>query len=408
MRVLWIKSDFPLPADTGGKIRTRHLLSELAKRCEVTFLSYIPPDLDGKWINEMRGYGIKVESVPLPEENKSGLGFKFRVISKLFSSRPYIVNKYMTTAMIDRIKQIIANSQIDVVLCDFLEMAWCADYCANIPRVLFEHNVETLIWRRYHEVEKNPLKQLYFAREKERMHRFEQDACSRFQQVLTVSDNDGKLLCSEFGLKRFVTIPTGVDTSYFHPLGREVRGRLVFSGSMDWMPNIDGFWWFYRSILPLLRQDIPDISFTVVGRRPAEDIVAVGRSDKSVTITGTVADVRPDVASAQLYIVPLRVGGGTRIKIYEALAMRKCVVSTTIGAEGLPLADGVNIVLADTEADFAKKIKELLRDDYKRNTIAEAGYRLVTEKYSWSKAADKMYQALSAVAGAGNDVKVRN
>ena len=124
------------------------------------------------------------------------------------------------------------------------------------------------------------------------------------------------------------------------------------------------------------------------------------QDDKSVIITGTVADVRPEVAAGQIYVVPLRVGGGTRIKIYEALAMRKCVVSTTIGAEGLPLTDGVNIVLADGESEFAKKVTELLRDDNKRNRIAEAGYRLVTEKYSWSKAAEKLHEALKTAAGA--------
>jgi polysaccharide biosynthesis protein PslH len=408
MKVLWLKSDFPLPADTGGKIRTMNLLSALAKLCDVTFLSYVPPELDGKWINQMRGFGVKVESVLQPEENKEGLAFKLRVLTKLLSSRPYIVNKYITPEMIQRINKITAEQQIDVVVCDFLEMAWSAEHLGGIPKVLFEHNVETLIWRRYHEVEKAFLKKLYFAYEKKRLERFERDGCARFDQVLTVSDNDGELLRREFGLRRYVTIPTGVDTGFFHPLGRETRNRLVFCGSMDWMPNIDGFWWFYREILPIIRQDIADVSFAVVGRRPAEDIVKVGQDDKSVTITGTVADVRPEVAAGQIYVVPLRVGGGTRIKIYEALAMRKCVVSTTIGAEGLPLTDGVNIVLADGENEFAKKVTELLHDDNKRNRIAEAGYRLVTEKYSWNKAAEKLHLALKAAAGLRGDSRAKD
>jgi polysaccharide biosynthesis protein PslH len=408
MKVLWLKSDFPLPADTGGKIRTMNLLSALAKLCDVTFLSYVPPELDSKWINQMRGYGVRVESVIRPEENKEGLAFKLRVLSKLLSSRPYIVNKYITPEMTQQIKRIIAERQIDVVVCDFLEMASYAEHLSGIPKVLFEHNVETLIWRRYHEVEKVFLKKFYFAYEKKRLERFERDSCARFDQVLTVSDNDGELLRKEFGLRRYVTIPTGVDTGFFHPLGRETRHRLVFCGSMDWMPNIDGFWWFYREILPIIRHDIADVSFAVVGRRPAEDIIKVGQDDKSVIITGTVADVRPEVAAGQIYVVPLRVGGGTRIKIYEALAMRKCVVSTTIGAEGLPLTDGVNIVLADGENEFAKKVTELLRDDNKRNRIAEAGYRLVTEKYSWSKAAEKLFATLKTVADLRGDSRAKD
>jgi polysaccharide biosynthesis protein PslH len=408
MKVLWLKSDFPLPADTGGKIRTMNLLSALAKLCDVTFLSYVPPELDGKWINQMRGFGIRVESVAQLEENKEGLAFKLRVLSKLLSSRPYIVNKYITSEMTQQIKNVTAERQIDVVVCDFLEMAWCVEHLGGIPKVLFEHNVETLIWRRYYEVEKATFKKLYFAYEKRRLERFERDSCARFDQVLTVSDKDGELLRKEFGLRRYVTIPTGVDTGFFHPLGRETKHRLVFCGSMDWMPNIDGFWWFYREILQIIRRDIADVSFAVVGRRPAEDIVKVGQDDKSVIITGTVADVRPEVAAGQIYVVPLRVGGGTRIKIYEALAMRKCVVSTTIGAEGLPLTDGVNVVLADGENEFAKKVTELLRDDNKRNRIAEAGFRLVTEKYSWSKAAEKLHEALKAVAGLRGDSRAKN
>jgi polysaccharide biosynthesis protein PslH len=408
MKVLWLKSDFPLPADTGGKIRTMNLLSALAKLCDVTFLSYVPPELDGKWINQMRGYGVKVESVIRAEENKEGFAFKLRVLAKLWSSRPYIVNKYITPEMTQRVRKVTSEQQIDVVICDFLEMASYAKHLGGLPKVLFEHNVETLIWRRYHEVEKAFFKRLYFAYEKRRLERFERDSCAWFDQVLTVSDKDGELLRKEFGLRRYVTIPTGVDTGFFHPLGREIKHRLVFCGSMDWMPNIDGFWWFYREILPKIKQDIADVSFAVVGRRPAEDIIKTGQDDKSIIITGTVADVRPEVAAGQIYVVPLRVGGGTRIKIYEALAMHKCVVSTTIGAEGLPLTDGVNIVLADSENDFAKKVTELLRDDNKRNKIAEAGFRLVTEKYSWSKAAEKLHSALKSVAGLHGDSRARN
>lgn len=398
MRILWIKSDFPLPADTGGKIRTRQLLTELAKRNNITFLSYIPPDLDPKLVNQLRGVGIRVESIARAEERKEGAVFHLRVLKNVFSSRPYIVSKYVTGEMTDRINALLAAEPIDVVVCDFLEMGWCVEHVVGVPSVLFEHNVETLIWRRYFQVERNLLKKLYFAYETRRIERFERNACCVFNRVLTVSDQDGALLRKEFGLHQYSAIPTGVDASYFHPIGRETRNRLVFCGSMDWMPNIDGFWWFFESIYPLIKMDFSDVSFTVVGRRPIAEIVAAGNGDSSINVTGTVADVRPEIAAAQLYMVPLRVGGGTRIKIYEAMAMKKCVVSTSIGAEGLPLTNGVNIVLADSAEDFSQRVKELLRDDIKRNRIAEAGYKLVTERYSWSKAAEKLHSALASIA----------
>ncbi|MGB5106029.1 MAG: glycosyltransferase family 4 protein [Candidatus Zixiibacteriota bacterium] len=398
--MLWIKSDFPLPADTGGKIRTRHLLTELAKRAEVTFLCYVTPELDPGYMAELRGYGVKVESIVRPEENKQGIGFYLRVLAKLLSPRPYIVNKYISQEMIEKVRVLATPEKCDVVICDFLEMAWCREYVSGVSTALFEHNVETMIWRRYHEVEVNPLKRLYFGYEKQRLERFEALACSTFDTVLTVSEQDGAQLKGEFGLRNFTVLPTGVDVEYFRPQPGEVKNRLVFCGSMDWMANIDGFWWFYQSIYPLIKAGVADVSFAVVGRRPGDDIRAVAANDAGVTVTGTVDDVRSYVAGGQLYIVPLRVGGGTRIKIYEAMAMKKCVVATSIGAEGLPLAAGEHIVIADGEAPFAESIKELLRDDNKRNKIAEAGYRLVTGNFGWSRSAEILYDALQSVRDA--------
>ncbi len=397
MKVLWIKSDFPLPADTGGKIRTLNLLKELAARCELTFLSYAPPELEHRWFDQLRGYGIRVETLLRPEERKSGLLFPLRVLSRLGSARPYIANKYITKEMTTRIKELSRPESNDIAVCDFLEMAWCLDYIQAIPRVLFEHNVETMIWRRYHEVERNPLKRAYFSFEKNRMKRFERESCRKSDHVLTVSANDGKLLQEQFDLQGFTEIPTGVDTEFFAPQPGEVEGRVVFCGSMDWMPNIDGFWWFYRDILPRLRELMPSVSFSVVGRRPGEDIVSTRNAETGIEITGTVSDVRPHVAAGQLYVVPLRVGGGTRIKIYEAMAMKRCVLSTSIGAEGLPLEPGKQIVIADDPLEFAEKANELLRDPDKRHRIAEAGHKLVTENFSWRNAADKLETALQKV-----------
>jgi len=402
VRVLWIKSDFPLPADTGGKIRTKHLLVELAKRAQVTFLCYIPPDHPKRYIDELEATGVRVVAIPRAEEIKSGPGFYFRVLRNLTSPRPYIVKKYISPELTARICELGTLASHDVVLCDFLEMAWCAEYVQGLPTVLFEHNVETMIWRRYCQVETNLLKRLYFDYEQGRVARAERAACAEFNAVLTVSRDDGELLKQEFGLSSYTMLPTGVDVEYFQPQAGEIAGRLVFCGSMDWMPNIDGFWWFYRSIYPHIRKAIPEVSFAVVGRRPGPEIVATNHTDGSVLVTGTVDDVRPHVAAAQLYLVPLRVGGGTRIKIYEAMAMKKCVVSTSIGAEGLPLVSGEHLVIADGEEAFADAVKELLLDANKRSRIAEAGSRLVTEHYSWSRAASVLYDALKALVASGN------
>ncbi|MFH2057172.1 MAG: glycosyltransferase family 4 protein [bacterium] len=404
MKILWIKSDFPLPADTGGKIRTKNLLFELAKQAEVSFLSYVPLDLDQTTIDQMRDAGIEPIGIERAEEKKSGLRFWLRVLFGLFSTRPYVARKYATARFKQRLAQLLASRGYDVVVCDFLEMAWCAPLLRDIPSVLFEHNVETVIWRRHAQVARNPLKKLYLIYEQRRMANFERWAGAQFDLVLTVSAEDGELLRESFGVSMFLTIPTGVDIGYFQPIkDTEHDNHLVLSGSMDWMPNIDAFWWFYREIYPKIKAEIPEVTLSVVGRRPPEEIRAVTAGDVSVSVTGTVPDVRPHVAAGQLFLVPLRVGGGTRIKIYEALAMGKCVVATSIGAEGLPLTDGEHLVLADTAAEFAAAIRDLLQDDKKRNRIASAGLRLVRERYSWNHAAAILHDGLQSLRTASKD-----
>jgi glycosyltransferase involved in cell wall biosynthesis len=335
------------------------------------------------------------------EERKQGVGFALRVAANLLSPRPYVANKYITGEMAARVKELISKSSIDLVVCDFLEMAWCAEMIDKVPKVLFEHNVESMIWKRHYQFADSLLKKAYLWYEKKRMARFERRACSQFDLVLTVSDSDGDLLAREFGVQRSLTVPTGVDSEYFRPQAGEAAGRLVLSGSMDWLPNIDAFWWFYREIYPQIREAIPEVTLTVVGRRPPGEIVGVGRRDPSVEVTGTVEDVRPHVAAGVLFLVPLRIGGGTRIKIYEAMAMSKCVVSTSVGAEGLPLTADETVVLADSAPEFAKKVIDLLRDDCERNRIAATGRRLVNERFGWRQAAATLHQGLTALMASG-------
>ena len=401
MNILWIKSDFPLPADTGGKIRTYELMRRMAKRCQITLLCYAPPDLEDHWRQKMLSCGIDIEIIQRREEVKRGLRFVLRVMFNLLSRNPYIVNKYVTDEMKETVERLVRDGAYDIVLCDFLEMAWCGEYATTVPRVLFEHNVETVIWRRYYNLESNPFKKLYFLYEKGRLKRFESEACASADLVLTVSEEDGRILDEEFGAGKYAVIPTAVDVDYFHPREGEITGRIVFCGSMDWMPNIDAFWWFYKSIFPFIKQEVQDLSFTVVGRRPGQAIVEVGRRDKDVTVTGTVEDVRPHVSKAQIYIVPLRIGGGTRLKIFEAMAMRKCVVSTQVGAEGLPVTDGEDIVIANDEGGFAERVLELLRNDEKRDQIANTAYELVKQRLSWDMAVEALYRALYSVAREG-------
>jgi glycosyltransferase involved in cell wall biosynthesis len=193
-------------------------------------------------------------------------------------------------------------------------------------------------------------------------------------------------------------ISTGVDADYFHPdNGNEQPNSLVFTGSMDWMPNEDGVRYFLHSILPLIRREIPEVTFTIVGRKPSEKLRAAAASESGVHVTGTVDDIRPYVREGAVYVVPLRIGSGTRLKIFEAMAMGKPIVSTTLGAEGLPISDGGDISIADQPAEFARKVCLLLRDPKERRRLGSAARQLVEQHYSWSAVAAEFNDVLCRV-----------
>jgi glycosyltransferase involved in cell wall biosynthesis len=219
---------------------------------------------------------------------------------------------------------------------------------------------------------------------------FEAATCPRFDCVVAVSREDREQMEREYGVKNIYDVPTGVDTAFFRPGDRQEHQRhnLVFTGSMDWLPNEDAIRYFTEQIMPRVKQSVPDVTLTVVGRDPYPALVELSKRDPSVIVTGRVEDVRPYMDQAAAYIVPLRIGGGTRLKIYEAMAMEKAIVSTSIGAEGLPVTEGTEIVLADTPESFADAVVKLLKD---RNLADEIGQRAaarVRKDFGWDTVAD--------------------
>jgi glycosyltransferase involved in cell wall biosynthesis len=217
-------------------------------------------------------------------------------------------------------------------------------------------------------------------------------------QVLAVSETDRDAFVPFVESGKLTVIPTGVDVEYFQPMPvEETANSLVFTGSMDWLPNEDAILYFVDAILPLIKQQCPDVSLEVVGRSPSRKLQALAEREKSMRLTGWVEDIRPFVARGSICIVPLRIGGGTRLKIFEAMAMSKTVVSTSVGAEGLPVRSGENILLADTPTDFAHSVVSLLRDPSERKRLGTSARALVQEKYSWPKVAESFARTLQGV-----------
>lgn len=391
MRILWLKTELLHPVDKGGRIRTYNMLRELRRAHHVTYLA-LDDGAGGREARERAAeYCHELVTVPHATRPKFTAGFYLELAQNMVSGLPYFMKKYESGAMRREVARLAGAGGFDVVVCDFLQPS------VNVPdglpaaAVLFQHNVEAMIWRRHYEVQKNPLKRAYLYGQWVKSWRYERRACRRFDRVVAVSREDAEVMRHEYGVGAVEDVPTGVDTEFFRPRGAEQRRahELVFTGSMDWLPNEDAIRFFTEQVMPLVRRAVPGVTLTVVGRNPYPGLVELGRRDPSVVVTGRVDDVRPYMERAAVYVVPIRVGGGTRLKIYEAMAMEKPVVSTTVGAEGLPVRDGEEIVIADGADAFAAAVVRLLTDDGAARSLGGRGAALVRERYGWARVAER-------------------
>jgi len=384
MKILWVKSGGLVPLDHGGKIRSYHLARELARRHDVTLFTFYPSTRDDKH-NELKSVFSRVIGLPLSIPAQRSRHEYLAYFKNLFSGLPYSMVKYCQPQAAKELRELLEQETFDIIVCDFLLTAAVIPWDLPGLKVIFTHNIEARIWQRHFQLARNPLWKAASYREFRTMKRMEQDYLKSADYVLTVSEVDRHFFCSFLDPLKIAVIPTGVDINYFRPKpDGEQLNTLVFTGSMDWKANEDGIVYFADKILPHIRRQIPDVSLFVVGRRPSARIEQLAARDSALKITGTVDDVRPYVAKASVYVVPLLVGGGTRLKIFEAMAMGKAVVSTSIGAEGLSVTPEENILLADDPVDFARQVILLLSDAKRRNELAHAARQLVERNYSWS------------------------
>jgi sugar transferase (PEP-CTERM/EpsH1 system associated) len=396
MRILWIKAGGLVPPDTGGKIRSYNILRELARHHTITFFSFYGAHAHD--VHHELETLFSVFCVPLKLPRSGSAAELCGYIANLFSSEPYTVNKYCRPEVRKQLTSVLQQENYDIILCDFLTPAALIPWNWHGPKVIFTHNVEAVIWRRHYEVAHNPLWKALSWYEWRRMKAAEERYLKRADHVLAVSENDRNTFSSFLDPGKLTVIQTGVDVDYFKPLSEvEQPYSLVFTGSMDWLPNEDGVVYFAKEILPLIRRQVPDISLRVVGRKPSATLQSLAARQGQVELTGWVEDVRPFLARGAVCIVPLRIGGGTRLKIFEAMAMGKAVVSTSIGAEGLPVRDGENILLADDPVTFTQSVVSLLRDPIRRREIGLAARKLVAEKYSWAKVTEDFATVLANV-----------
>jgi polysaccharide biosynthesis protein PslH len=363
------------------------MLRELKKDHHITYLTL--DDGSGGPTAHDKAFEYAHDIITVPHQTSTKFSFKFylELILNLVSGMPYALQKYVSVEMRHKVSSLAVSKNFDILICDFLASAVNLPSAINIPTLLFQHNVEAMIWRRHFEVAENRFQKSYLKMQWKRMIEYERKLCKNVDWIVAVSKHDAETIQRAYDVRSISHVGTGVDVDYFSQDPDDIsKGpEIVFTGSMDWLPNDDAVRWFLSEILPRIQERLPEASFSIVGREPSRSLVEYSRSKKGVTITGTVPDVRPYLSNAKTYVVPIRIGGGTRLKIYEAMAMGLPVVSTSVGAEGLPVNDGEGIIIRDSPGDFADAVIELLRDSDRARDIGLAGARVVRSKYGWDK-----------------------
>lgn len=382
----FISPRFLFPTDSGGKIRTTQILRGL-KGGAFDIKLVMPSTQD-----ERTKFGDQIETVC--DQHVTWVPNRQRKLLHLLKKFAWLLHRFPIPVQSDwdkggaRVVQQVLDEGTDLVVVDFPHSAVLAPDSFAAPSLMFTHNIEAEIFHRHWQVARFPLHKMIWRNQYRKMYRFEKAVLSRFDSVVAVSDRDRDFFCDDYGIRNCQVIPTGVDTDFFSYQQPLNSSQVVFCGSMDWMANIDGVEYFFDNVWSLIKDKVPNARMKVVGRAPPESLVRkISSSAPEWEFTGFVDDVRDHISGSAAFVIPLRVGGGTRIKAFEAMAMGAPVVSTSIGIEGLPVEHGEHLLVADDDAAFAENVVALLTDDQMRMAISRSARRSVEEEYGFRIAA---------------------
>ena len=386
MKLLFLTGTLPYPPTDGWKIRVFALLRGLARHHKVSVVSFMRPVDDALAVQRLRAQGITLHVIPRDPRYAPT-----KLLQGLVWRTAFPIVNYRDGRMSQLVHHILKSDTFDLVQVESIHMA---QYCMGLPQttILDLHNIESLLMRRYARQETNPLKRAYAEVTWRKLAAYERETCGLFSHCLTCSDEERVLLQTRCGVDRVSVIPNGVDVDAYAAQDIALPNgavpppvdRIVFVGRMDYHANVEGVRWFCRQVLPRIRAHRPRVLFQIVGGYPVPAISRLARAGE-IEVTGFVTDVRPYVKHASVVVVPLRVGGGTRLKILEAMAMSKPLVSTTVGAEGIEAVPDRDLIIADRAEDFADEVVSLLSQTERRQALGEAGYRLVQTQYNWER-----------------------
>ena len=393
MKILFITKSFPYPTDSGGRIRTYYILKGLSQEHDITLLTTIEHEEQRMLIPELLKVCSKVKVIKTRVETLLQLVGK--IIKNCFSQIPIVVERHYLKEVADEVNAQIHEAQpkFDIIHFDHLDTSIYLDCIpATMTTVLDEHNIVSNQVKTSALVERNFLKRFYMDIQLKKTLRYEASVCRKITRCFVCSDVDKRYLLRMAKDAHVVSVPNGVDVEYFggkswivgsqHKFSQDIP-TIIFVGTLDYGPGGTAVRYFCEDIFPLIQLNVPDVRFLVVGQNPPKYLQLLAEQNKNIVLTGRVDDIRPYVAQAQVFVVPLQSGSGTRLKILDAMAMNIPVVSTSIGAEGLAVCSGEHLFITDTPAAFGAAVSQLLQDLSLADNIRENASQLVQTKYSW-------------------------
>ncbi len=404
MKVLWISQNVPFPPKTGVLLRNYNLIRLASRFATVDLVAIakktvLPSSYAEAAIPELQRLCSTVQVVRLPTE-VSRLRFQAVVLKSLFTKTPFTVNWASAPVLRDVIGRALTDSSYDLVYFDSISLAAYRHVAAGTGRVLNHHNIESQLFERRIAYERNPLKRFYLRLEASKLRRYEAATVGDFDMNLVVSGLDASRLGDIHPGVRAAVIANGVDVDYF----RESRdanaepGHLIMVSGMNWFPNLDAVLFMTRTIWPALTKSMPGLKLTIVGASPPQTVKSLEARDSRIAVTGFVDDIRPYMDCAQVYLCPMRDGGGTRLKVLDALSMGKPIVATTIALEGIDVTPEKDVLVADTPDEFVRQIRRVVQDDVLRLSLSRNARVFVEQKFSWEVIGREMERVFSAVA----------
>ncbi len=393
LRVVMVDEELPYPPNSGKRIRALNLTLRLAQRHRLTYVCHRNSDAEElrQAVAFFAEHGIETRVVERAIPPKSGPSFYLRLAANLMSPLPYSVATHKSRALRHALTELARTQRVDVWHCEWTPYGEILRGLATGKRVVTAQNVESIIWQRYYETESNPLRRWYIGRQWRKFQRFERRILGEVEQTIAVSDADAQCLRRDFGIARVAVVENGVDTAYFQPQARRrQKGRLLFLGSLDWRPNLDGVRLLLDNVFPEVRAAEPAASLCIVGRNPPEWLRRRIAEMPGVELHADVPDVRPFLAECSMLVVPLRIGGGSRLKILEALASGTPVVSTRVGAEGLRLEAGQDLTVAEDIGGLKRTLIAAIHRPEILQAQSECGREKVLGHYDWGRLAEQL------------------